>query len=177
MTKKARWMLAALVALAVGTFIAHWSFRYGSLYRCLAMDSPMPAKDYWYYSVVVGNVWTERETEQYLCVVQQLEEWQEHHRVDKASLKDLSVKETVFREEVAGFTEFMSRNLESDRELMKSLERQMGGPVEHPQRFNMKSLERMTGERFEEPEEWIGWYERNHDRLRISPDGQRLTAR
>lgn len=177
MTYRARLLLAVLVLLVAGIFIARLAPRYWPLYRCLVLNTPMSAQEYWYYSVVTGNVWTETETEQYLCVVQQLEEGQEHHRVEKASLTDLGVKETVFRTEVAGFIEFMRSRLESDRDIRKSIEQQMGHPVDHPQKSNMESLEKMTGERFREPEEWIAWYERNHKGLRMSPDGRLLTAR
>lgn len=35
-----------------------------------------------------------------------------------------------------------------------------------------QALEQLTGFRFNSTQEWIDWFEANHERLRLSPDGE-----
>lgn len=131
-----------------------------------SMRSLMPAERYWAHSVGPRNIWTESETDQFLCVAIQLEEGQEWYRVDKRSLLDLKVKEEVFRKQVAGSVDFMRRQLSySDG----------GSPDMLDVPF--QALEQLTGLRFSSAQEWIDWFDANHERLRLSPDGERLIVR
>ena len=123
----------------------------------------MPAERYWGHSIGPRNIWTESETDQFLCVVIQLEEGQERYRVDKRSLLDRKVKEEVFRKQAAGFVDFMRRQLSYPEASSRA-------SLTSPSR----SLEQLTGLRFSSAQEWIGWFDAHHERLRLSPDGERL---
>lgn len=126
------------------------------------MQSLMPAERYWAHSVGPRNIWTESETDQFLCVAIQLEEGQEWYRVDKRSLLDRKVKEEVFRKQAAGSVDFMRRQLTYSESAPSILD------------IPFESLEHLTGLRFSSAQEWIDWFEANHERLRLSPDGERL---
>lgn len=123
----------------------------------------MSAERYWAHSTGPRNIWTESETDQFLCVAIQLEEGQERYRVDKSSLLDRRVKEEVFRMQVEGSVDFLriQRTHSGD------------GPSEILD-FHFQILEGLTGLRFSSTQEWIDWFEANHERLRLSSDGERL---
>lgn len=123
----------------------------------------MSAERYWAHFIGPRNIWTESETDQFLCVAIQLEEGQERYRVDKRSLLDRRVKEEMFHAQVEGSVDFLQiqRTHSGD-----------GSPeILEP---HLQSLEQLTGLRFSSTQEWIDWFEANQERLRLSPDGERL---
>ena len=124
----------------------------------------MPAEEYWHHSMVVRNLRTESETYQFLCVVRQLDEGQDRHRVDKHSLLDLEIKETAFRQGVARSVNFLRRQ----REHLEN------GHLRDLRDWHFNTLERLTGVKLNSIQEWSDWFDANHERLRLSPDGERL---
>jgi hypothetical protein len=125
--------------------------------------SLMSAERYWAHFAGPRNIWTESETDQFLCVAIQLEEGQERYRVDKRSLLDRRVKEEVFRTQVEGSVDFLRIQRAHSGD----------GPSEMLD-FHFQILEGVTGLPLRSTQEWIDWFDANHERLRLSPDGERL---
>ena len=160
MQRKSRSMrLASLAILAALLFSA--ACRQGE--RPCSERPLMSADRYWAHSIEPRNIWTESETDQFLCVAIQLEEGQERYKVDKSSLLDRRVKEEVFRRQVEGSVDFLriQRTPSGD------------GPPEILEP-HLQALEQITGLRFSSTQEWTDWFDANHERLRLSPDGERL---
>ena len=156
---QARHWLASLAILAALLFST--GCRQGE--RPCSERPLMSAERYWAHSVGPRNIWTESETDQFLCVAIQLEEWQERYRVDKSSLLDRRVKEEVFRTQVEGSVDFLRiQGTHSGDEPSEILD------------FHFQALEGVTGLRFSSTQEWIDWFDTHHERLRLSPDGERL---
>jgi len=107
--------------------------------------------------------------DEYICLDVQLEEGREFYRVDRRHLTR-KVQEETYRLTV-------QRNIaQLKRELArrKTIDPRRLASVRQGIDTSMRTLEDYTGVSLDSPEQWIRWWEENHDRLRLAPDGRHV---
>jgi len=115
----------------------------------------MSAGEYWAMVRNPGGHGVLESRDEYVCLYIQPEEEREFYRVDRKVLTR-AVQEESYRLVV-------QRNI---ARLKKELARGRIG--------SMRTLEDYTGLYFDDPEQWIHWWEENHERLRLAPDGRHV---
>ena len=154
-----RWLLPLTLCLALpGCWqkdCSKWSF--------------MSAGEYW-GRVRDGCCYEIVETrDEYICLYVQLEEGREFYRVDRRSLTR-EVQEESYRLAVQRNIAWLKKELAR----RKTIDPRRLDYVRRNIEFSMRSLADYTGLYFDFPEQWIRWWEENHERLRLAPDDRHV---
>ena len=147
-----RWLLLALCLALPGC---------GRLKDCSKWPF-MAAREYWIMLRHTGGYGTLETRKDYICIFVQGEEERYFYRVDRKVLTRAAQEETyrlIVQNEIGRLKRWLARRAASAPRL--------GSP-------RMQELEDYTGLFFYYPEQWVRWWEENHERLRIAPDGRHL---
>jgi hypothetical protein len=157
-------LLLLLLALCLGPPVYRWM---KDCSRWPVMDTV----EYW-MMVHEGCCYEILETrDEHICLAVQGDHDQWHYQVDRKFLTR-EVQEASYRRVVQDSIAWLKKELahRNDPDPRARTYAQQGIKT------STERLQRYTRRYFEDPEDWIRWWEKNHERLRLSRDGERVVV-